>query len=231
MQMPEEVEEREEREAVDTKRDLCPTCTSYFPECGGDPKFGDGVGLDNVYECGGYVRAPQPPEPQAEERDDLTSPGIGLGPPDGEGFQALVIKHNHDDSEPHLDTCPGCRMEAGESKPQPEIDHDNLGTAFVDVLESLNKLEKADRINSWEIEIDNGLCRYSGGKRSLRTPSPKPVGEKLIIKGTVELSGKFTLEGDIKLYKGSSIECVAADEDTDPDKKKRSAVEVVEEQG
>ena len=39
---------------VDTERDLCPTCRFHFATCDGNPKFGDGVGNDNVYECDGY---------------------------------------------------------------------------------------------------------------------------------------------------------------------------------
>ena len=39
---------------TDTKRHLCPTCLYEFATCKGNPKFGDGYGNDNVYECDKY---------------------------------------------------------------------------------------------------------------------------------------------------------------------------------
>ena len=33
---------------------MCQYCTKCIADCDGDPKFGDGVGNDNVYECVGF---------------------------------------------------------------------------------------------------------------------------------------------------------------------------------
>lgn len=37
---------------------LCRTCVNDFAECHSDPKFGNGIGNDNVYDCPGYVLRP-----------------------------------------------------------------------------------------------------------------------------------------------------------------------------
>ena len=36
---------------INTKIHLCPTCKYEFATCNGNPKFGDGYGNDNVYQC------------------------------------------------------------------------------------------------------------------------------------------------------------------------------------
>jgi len=44
-------------DGVDTKINLCDTCVHTFAECDSNPKFGDGIGNDNVYECDKYEEA------------------------------------------------------------------------------------------------------------------------------------------------------------------------------
>ena len=39
---------------VDTKSNLCDTCKKDFAVCDSNPKFGNGVGNDNIYECDAY---------------------------------------------------------------------------------------------------------------------------------------------------------------------------------
>jgi hypothetical protein len=34
---------------------LCANCKKNIAECDGNPKFGTGIGNDNVYECDGFV--------------------------------------------------------------------------------------------------------------------------------------------------------------------------------
>lgn len=58
--VPEDVPEA----PVDMKRHLCKTCAEDFPGCNAkNPKFGTGVGNDNVYECADYTRDDMPSEP------------------------------------------------------------------------------------------------------------------------------------------------------------------------
>jgi len=47
-------EESEEQARVMRETNLCDTCTKQPAECESNPKFGTGIGNDNVYECDGY---------------------------------------------------------------------------------------------------------------------------------------------------------------------------------
>ena len=42
--------------SIDTKRNLCGSCKSSYPDCTGNPEFGDRVGNDNVIRCNKYVK-------------------------------------------------------------------------------------------------------------------------------------------------------------------------------
>lgn len=39
---------------IDRKRNLCDTCKHTFPDCDGEPEFGDNVGSDNIIKCKQY---------------------------------------------------------------------------------------------------------------------------------------------------------------------------------
>lgn len=41
---------------IDTKRNLCGSCKSSYPDCKGKPEFGDNVGNDNVIRCNKYLK-------------------------------------------------------------------------------------------------------------------------------------------------------------------------------
>lgn len=41
---------------IDTKRNLCGSCKSSYPDCKGEPEFGDNVGNDNVIRCNKYIK-------------------------------------------------------------------------------------------------------------------------------------------------------------------------------
>ena len=42
---------------IDTTRNLCDTCKHLYPDCDGDPIFGDNVGSDNVIKCKQYRKS------------------------------------------------------------------------------------------------------------------------------------------------------------------------------
>lgn len=59
---------KEEKEMIDTKRNLCDGCKYDIPVCGATKiEFGDGVGNDNVIECDTFE--PLPPT-ESNERSD-----------------------------------------------------------------------------------------------------------------------------------------------------------------
>jgi hypothetical protein len=39
---------------IDTKINLCDICKNSFATCKSNPKFGNGIGNDNVYQCDAY---------------------------------------------------------------------------------------------------------------------------------------------------------------------------------
>lgn len=41
---------------IDTKRNLCDTCKHVFPDCDGDPEFGENIGSDNIIKCDSYQK-------------------------------------------------------------------------------------------------------------------------------------------------------------------------------
>lgn len=40
---------------MDTKINLCDSCVNEFATCKNNPEFGDGIGNDNVIECGCFI--------------------------------------------------------------------------------------------------------------------------------------------------------------------------------
>ena len=57
-----------EKVNIDTKINLCSTCIHDIPTCKGKPKFGNGIGNDNVIQCieysklRGECKCTEPPE-------------------------------------------------------------------------------------------------------------------------------------------------------------------------
>ena len=45
---------KQAEDTIDTKRHLCDTCKKDFATCNSNPKFGNGIGNDNIYECDAY---------------------------------------------------------------------------------------------------------------------------------------------------------------------------------
>ena len=44
------------KKTIDTKRNLCDSCKFQFPDCDGDPVFGDSIGNDNIIMCKQYKK-------------------------------------------------------------------------------------------------------------------------------------------------------------------------------
>lgn len=44
---------------IDTTRNLCDSCKHNYPDCDGDPEFGNNVGQDNVIKCNTYRKKPK----------------------------------------------------------------------------------------------------------------------------------------------------------------------------
>jgi len=53
-------DELEEHARIMRETNLCDTCTQQIAECESNPKFGTGVGNDNVYECDGHTPPASP---------------------------------------------------------------------------------------------------------------------------------------------------------------------------
>ena len=53
-------EEETEQARIMREVNLCSTCAKECAECDGLPKYGTGVGNDNVYECDGYTKGEKP---------------------------------------------------------------------------------------------------------------------------------------------------------------------------
>lgn len=76
-------DELEEHARIMREVHLCDTCTDHIAEChvrGINPKFGTGVGNDNVYECDGYTPAPPTIDPD-NPPDHIKYPGPRLTDP------------------------------------------------------------------------------------------------------------------------------------------------------
>ena len=71
-------DELEEQARIMRETNLCDTCNQQPAECGANPKFGTGVGNDNVYECDGYIEGEKPAflatEPPKRSGPRLTDP-------------------------------------------------------------------------------------------------------------------------------------------------------------
>lgn len=146
----------------------------------------------------------------ARMRDDLTSPGTVLGPPDEEGFQSFVPKHNHDDNEQHLETCPGCRVEAGPTKQVGGSDDEQTKRLRVEGHMCMSIGDWSDAPSGKELRIgitttdptslfpfEDELRKYtvfdSGygyGQRDIKIPLPgiPDAGEKVCDEGAVPMS-------------------------------------------
>jgi len=57
----EKKEDPEEKARIMRETHLCDTCTKQPAECESNPKFGTGIGNDNVYECDGYFEGEKLP--------------------------------------------------------------------------------------------------------------------------------------------------------------------------
>jgi len=41
---------------IDTNRNLCDSCKHNYPDCDGDPEFGNNIDNDNVIRCASYYK-------------------------------------------------------------------------------------------------------------------------------------------------------------------------------
>ena len=71
-------DELEEHARIMRETNLCDTCTKQPAECESNPKFGTGIGNDNVYECDGHTpwrsRVIEAIEPPKRSGPRLTDP-------------------------------------------------------------------------------------------------------------------------------------------------------------
>lgn len=111
---------------IDTTRNLCDSCKHSYPDCDGDPEFGDNIGYDNIIRCSSYRKKSKANIPRLEN---------------GQEFWVYILK---DEKVSMNELIPKKRIE--EEKNSINTTYYEVGNYFYTEEDCLKKIEQINKL-------------------------------------------------------------------------------------